>query len=109
MRAAARRLGGHETGGDMAVKLKTKTMRTKTMRIKTKSIFAILLCGLGLSAGAAFGAKQPNIVVIWGDDIGRTNISAWSKGMMGYQTPNIGGCFALLAITKRQRPSGPIA
>ena len=27
--------------------------------------------------------------MIWGDDIGRTNISAWSKGLMGYQTPNI--------------------
>ena len=33
--------------------------------------------------------KQPNIVVIWGDDIGFWNISAYSRGMMGYQTPNI--------------------
>lgn len=32
---------------------------------------------------------KPNIVVIWGDDIGRTNISYWSRGMMGYETPNI--------------------
>ena len=32
---------------------------------------------------------KPNILVIWGDDIGQTNISAYSKGMMGYQTPNI--------------------
>jgi hypothetical protein len=30
--------------------------------------------------------KQPNIVVIWGDDIGFWNISAYSRGMMGYQT-----------------------
>ncbi len=33
--------------------------------------------------------KQPNILVLWGDDIGYWNISHYSKGMMGYQTPNI--------------------
>ncbi len=33
--------------------------------------------------------KKPNILVIWGDDIGITNISAYSFGMMGYKTPNI--------------------
>jgi arylsulfatase len=34
-------------------------------------------------------AKKPNIVVIWGDDIGQSNISAYSDGVMGYRTPNI--------------------
>jgi arylsulfatase A-like enzyme len=34
-------------------------------------------------------SKKPNILVIWGDDIGQTNISAYSKGLMGYRTPNI--------------------
>ncbi len=34
-------------------------------------------------------AKQPNILVIWGDDIGIWNISRNSRGMMGYETPNI--------------------
>ncbi len=33
--------------------------------------------------------KQPNILVLWGDDIGTTNISAYSDGVMGYTTPNI--------------------
>ena len=33
--------------------------------------------------------KKPNIVVIWGDDIGMTNLSCYSDGLMGYQTPNI--------------------
>ena len=33
--------------------------------------------------------KKPNILVIWGDDIGITNISAYSQGLMGYRTPNI--------------------
>ena len=32
---------------------------------------------------------QPNILVIWGDDIGITNLSCYSDGMMGYRTPNI--------------------
>src|SRR6188474_2810909 len=33
--------------------------------------------------------KQPNILVIWGDDIGISNLSCYSHGVMGYQTPNI--------------------
>jgi len=33
--------------------------------------------------------KKPNILVIWGDDIGWGNISTYNHGMMGYQTPNI--------------------
>ncbi len=42
------------------------------------------LCGI-----AQAQARKPNIVVIWGDDIGQSNISAYSHGVMGYQTPNI--------------------
>ena len=34
-------------------------------------------------------AKKPNILIIWGDDIGYWNISAYNQGMMGYKTPNI--------------------
>ena len=41
------------------------------------------------SAPAVQGGKKPNIVVIWGDDIGQSNISAYSMGLMGYRTPNI--------------------
>src|SRR5215218_9387984 len=33
--------------------------------------------------------RRPNILVIFGDDIGQTNISAYSFGLMGYRTPNI--------------------
>src|SRR4051812_32771747 len=33
--------------------------------------------------------RKPNILVIWGDDIGIANISAYSNGLMGYETPNI--------------------
>jgi len=42
------------------------------------------------SAPATAGqGKKPNILVIWGDDIGTWNISHNNRGMMGYQTPNI--------------------
>ncbi len=34
-------------------------------------------------------AEQPNILVIWGDDIGISNLSCYSDGLMGYRTPNI--------------------
>src|ERR1700720_2636553 len=34
-------------------------------------------------------AAKPNIVVIWGDDIGMANLSCYTRGLMGYQTPNI--------------------
>ena len=34
-------------------------------------------------------AKQPNILIIWGDDIGQSNLSCYSHGVMGYKTPNI--------------------
>jgi arylsulfatase A-like enzyme len=33
--------------------------------------------------------KKPNILIIWGDDIGQFNVSSYNRGMMGYKTPNI--------------------
>jgi arylsulfatase len=54
--------------------------------------------GLGLAALAAVGleaprasaqTKKPNILIIWGDDIGYWNVGAYNHGMMGYRTPNI--------------------
>jgi arylsulfatase len=67
----------------------------------------VLLAGTTLAAASALGsaasaqttqpqqraatpsASPPNILVIWGDDIGTWNISHNNRGMMGYQTPNI--------------------
>ncbi len=64
------------------------------------NIRRILFAALGLTAASLLVApaqaqaqaqapKKPNIVIIWGDDIGQSNVSAYSRGMMGYQTPNI--------------------
>ena len=47
------------------------------------------LVTLALPTVSAAETKQPNILVIWGDDIGQFNVSAYSMGMMGYRTPNI--------------------
>jgi arylsulfatase len=42
-----------------------------------------------LFAGLASAQDKPNILVIWGDDVGQSNISAYTFGLVGYQTPNI--------------------
>jgi hypothetical protein len=39
--------------------------------------------------GKAMPAKKPNILILWGDDIGYWNISAYNLGQMGYRTPSI--------------------
>jgi arylsulfatase len=65
--------------------------------MKTKLIFVVfalaLTCGFSGSVSAQSPApssgKKPNILVIFGDDIGQTNVSAYSMGVMGYRTPNI--------------------
>ncbi len=58
-------------------------------RIAKSLLSSALLAGPMMFAAAAYAADKPNIVVIWGDDIGESNISAYSLGLMGYQTPNI--------------------
>ncbi len=50
------------------------------------SLITCLFFGFLFSASAQ---KKPNILVLWGDDIGIANISAYSQGVMGYETPNI--------------------
>jgi arylsulfatase A-like enzyme len=42
-----------------------------------------------IALAASQAGKKPNILMIWGDDIGISNISAYSDGLMGYSTPNI--------------------
>jgi arylsulfatase len=66
----------------------------------------ILLAGTSLAAATAINAidrtqvaqaqqpqqpsgRKPNILIIWGDDVGWWNVSAYNHGMMGYKTPNI--------------------
>jgi arylsulfatase len=58
-----------------------------------KTVFNILMLAIALAWGGPASVqaadKKPNILVIWGDDIGVWNISHNNRGMMGYMTPNI--------------------
>lgn len=56
-------------------------------RFKNVMLFA-LIC-FSVVEIQAQNSKKPNILILWGDDIGTTNISAYSDGIMGYTTPNI--------------------
>ena len=49
----------------------------------------LLIAAVALFFSHTYAQKKPNILVIWGDDIGQSNISAYTMGMMGYHTPNI--------------------
>ncbi|QUJ69787.1 arylsulfatase (plasmid) [Photobacterium sp. GJ3] len=51
--------------------------------------FILLLVIASVSVGASAATDKPNILVIFGDDIGQTNVSAYSMGVVGYRTPNI--------------------
>src|ERR1700720_191075 len=87
-----------------------RTMKERRDTSSSKGNFSrrnLLLAGTTLAATSAVGAtspvrtaqaqpvptpsvgRKPNILVIFGDDIGQTNISAYSFGLMGYKTPNI--------------------
>jgi arylsulfatase A-like enzyme len=60
--------------------------------MKSNRILLFVLMVFVMLAGAirpGMAAEKPNILVIWGDDIGWFNISAYNRGMMGYKTPNI--------------------
>jgi hypothetical protein len=64
------------------------------MKTKLASLFAVA-CALAISAAAHAqtsnppSAGRPNILVIWGDDVGMYDISAHHRGLMGGSTPNI--------------------
>ncbi len=62
-------------------------MRPKFLVLAVLALIA-LTCGTPSTAQAA-DKKKPNILILWGDDIGGFNISAYNMGMMGYKTPNI--------------------
>ncbi|MBW1692570.1 MAG: sulfatase-like hydrolase/transferase, partial [Deltaproteobacteria bacterium] len=62
-----------------------KHQRTTRFLIFTCAVFSFFF--LGVASGMA--ADKPNILVIFGDDVGMYNISAYHRGMMGGRTPNI--------------------
>jgi arylsulfatase A-like enzyme len=63
------------------------SIRSVTRRLGAGAV--ALSFALSATSYAQAQAKKPNILVIWGDDIGLANVSAYSDGLMGYETPNI--------------------
>ena len=61
-------------------------MNPSILRVASTALFAALVT---FGSVAQAQARKPNILVIWGDDIGGFNISAYNQGVMGYRTPNI--------------------
>ncbi len=70
---------------------KTMPLRHMLKRKVVTALSAAVSGWLALSpvAHAADTTRPPNILVVFGDDIGQTNISAYGQGVVGYQTPNI--------------------
>jgi arylsulfatase A-like enzyme len=65
-------------------------MKTRKMILLAMVLaLTLMLWSTGPATAAETKAGKPNILVIWGDDIGQFNISAYNMGMMGYKTPNI--------------------
>jgi arylsulfatase A-like enzyme len=62
---------------------------SRVIRILPVLNAVVLLLALVLPAIAVAQTKKPNILVIFGDDIGQSQISAYTMGLMGYRTPNI--------------------
>ena len=54
--------------------------------MRYSKLFLVLIA---LAAWPAIAQDKPNILIIWGDDIGQYNISAYNMGVMGYKTPHI--------------------
>jgi len=63
--------------------------------VKIKTVLKLIVATLAVPGFVLTGStakaeqKKPNILIIWGDDIGGFNVSAYNQGVMGYKTPNI--------------------
>ena len=64
-------------------------MKSMTLRRNSLTVLGACVALIGAVATSHAADKKPNILVIWGDDIGQFNVSAYNMGMMGYKTPNI--------------------
>ncbi|HEX6813657.1 MAG TPA: arylsulfatase [Planctomycetota bacterium] len=63
--------------------LSSRTLASRRVAAAALTLTTLLCCSVSAQE------KKPNVLVIWGDDIGTWNISHNSRGMMGYKTPNI--------------------
>ena len=68
-----------------------KRIPARILAVLTAVIFMPAPRWQGIHLRRSYGGarKKPNILILWGDDIGWNNPSCYHRGMMGYQTPNI--------------------
>jgi len=59
------------------------------MNRRITRLIPALALSFALASAATAQTAKPNILVVWGDDIGQSNVSAYSMGVVGYRTPNI--------------------
>src|SRR6516164_6939971 len=64
-------------------------MKRSIIKTFSAALFASVFAPMVTCPSAKAQQPKTNIVIIWGDDIGQSNVSAYSRGLMGYQTPNI--------------------
>src|SRR5262245_14337208 len=68
---------------------RTQTPEERMMTSRSLWLAIVAVSVLAAQSASAQETKKPNILVIFGDDIGQTNVSAYSRGLMGFTTPNI--------------------
>jgi len=61
----------------------------KYLSFTTFCLAMIMVIAILAAGSLARAADKPNILVVWGDDVGQSNISAYTRGLVGYRTPNI--------------------
>ena len=59
------------------------------MEIRNTLLTSLFVAAMTCAPAVAQQQQRPNILVIFGDDIGQSNISAYTHGLVGYRTPNI--------------------
>jgi arylsulfatase len=64
-------------------------MKSSIQRLRVAVAAMAVLCTFVLPPAVQAQPKKPNILVIFGDDVGQSNISAYTHGLVGYKTPNI--------------------
>jgi len=80
----------NQSGADQPINRRNLLLGTSSIvAAATLTSEALAQAQKAAPATAAPAAGKPNILIIWGDDIGVANISAYSNGLMGYETPNI--------------------
>src|SRR5262245_4938422 len=81
---------GGDRGSGHRVPLEVSGVILSHILMDVKPRTLTLVAAALLLAPVAHGqSKKPNILILWGDDIGYWNLSAYNQGMMGYRTPNI--------------------